>query len=506
MTKFLNLYNLLLEELTNAQKRLTDEFADNRAKGLSFGPLFKEERTYFPLKSIKTSNIEVPEKIEKTLDNAGFYITDYRAGIAMKKAKPGEQKDLRQIKIGKILGKLNKHELLKQFNERLGTSKKDIQNIQFEFCITHNPYDIAGMSTDRNWTSCMNLDDGDYKDTPLYQVQYGGMVAYLISSEDKNIEKPFARIAIKRFIPEDYEYDEDEASSKFIFLAENRIYGDVDLADELNFQEELIKILEKSNSLTSDNEFDDYIRDDEDSYSDTYGDSVYYMKYNTDLSKLTLDKIYNLAKSGYIFSKEQLMYILNNFSDLTEFIAKHPSITITCKNIDKELIEIFLKKIKLNGFLNELLFINTYNNKKSIKLTKEDVLYLFEKYASRFNFLDVNFLLRPTSKFTLKDIDYILEHSFDSLEDDALVMIYKLFKFDESMLKKYVEKSLEKYPNIFNDERFYRTQNFPADLLIKLHKEHKINLKILNNIITFNKNLSNENKIKLTNYVNAISS
>lgn len=506
MTKFLNLYNLLLEELTNAQKRLTDEFADNRAKGLSFGPLFKEERTYFPLKSIKTSNIEVPEKIEKTLDNAGFYITDYRAGIAMKKAKPGEQKDLRQIKIGKILGKLNKHELLKQFNERLGTSKKDIQNIQFEFCITHNPYDIAGMSTDRNWTSCMNLDDGDYKDTPLYQVQYGGMVAYLISSEDKNIEKPFARIAIKRFIPEDYEYDEDEASSKFIFLAENRIYGDVDLADELNFQEELIKILEKSNSLTSDNEFDDYIRDDEDSYSDTYGDSVYYMKYNTDLSKLTLDKIYNLAKSGYIFSKEQLMYILNNFSDLTEFIAKHPSITITCKNIDKELIETFLKKIKLNEFLNELLFNNTFNNKKSIKLTKEDVLYLFEKYASRFNFLDVNFLLRPTSKFTLKDIDYILEHSFDSLKDDALVMIYKLFKFDESMLKKYVEKSLEKYPNIFNDERFYRTQNFPADLIIKLHKEHKINFKILNNIITFNKNLSNENKIKLTNYVNTISS
>ena len=505
--KFINLYNLILEELTDKQKKLTDKYTAKRKKGLSYGPLFKEERTYFPLNITKIANIEVPEKIEKILDNAGFYITDYRAGIAMKKAKPGEQKDLRKIKIGKILGKLNKHELLKQFNERLGTSKKDIQNIQFEFCITHNPYDIAGMSTDRNWTSCMNLDNGEYKDTPLYQVQYGGMVAYLISSEDKNIEKPFARIAIKRFILEDYDKDEDkdEASSKFIFLAEKTIYGDVDLADELNFQEDLIKILEKSNSLTSDNEFDDYIRDDEDSYSDTYNDYVYYMKYNTDLSKLTLDKIYNLAKSAYIFSKEQLMYILNNFSDLTEFIAKHPSLKITCKNIDKELIETFLKKIKLNGFINELLF-NNLANKKSIKLTKEDVLYLFEKYASKFNFRDVNFLLRPTSKFTLKDIDYILEHSFDSLNDDALVMIYKLFKFDESMLKKYVEKSLEKYLNIFNDERFYRTQNFPADLIIKLHKEHKINFKILNNIITFNKNLSNENKIKLTNYVNAISS
>ena len=503
MTKFLTLYNLIMEELTNAQKRLTDEFADNRAKGLSFGPIFKEERTYFPLKSIKAANIEVPNEIEETLDEVGFYITDYRAGIAMKKAKSGEKKDLRQIKIGKILQKLNQPNLLKQFNERLGTSKKDIQNINFEICVTYNPYDIAGMSTDRNWTSCMELDNGEYKDTPLYQVQYGGMVAYLISAEDKNIEKPFARIAIKRFIPEDYEYDEDEASSKFIFLAENRIYGDVDLADELNFQEELIKILEKSNSLTSDNEFDDYIRDDEDSYSDTYGDSVYYMKYNTDLSKLTLDKIYNLAKSAYIFSKEQLMYILNNFSDLTEFIAKHPSITITCKNIDKELIETFLKKIKLNGFLTELLFNNTYNN-KSIKLTKEDVLYLFEKYASRFNFLDVNFLLRPTSKFTLKDIDYILEHSFNSLQEDALITIFSLFKFDKQTLEKYLEKSVNKHPNIFNNATFCKLQDFPAETIIKLHKENKINKKTIEDIFKYDKFLSDENKNKLEKYIKSM--
>ena len=185
--KFLNLYNLILEELTDKQKKLIDKYTTKRSSDLSFGPIFKEERTYFPLNIVEVVNIEIPNEIEKTLDNAGFYITDYRAGIAMKKAKPDEQKDLRQIKIGKILSKLNKPELLKQFNERLGTSKKDIQNIQFEICVTHNPYDIAGMSTDRNWTSCMNLNDGAYKTTPLKQVLYGGMVAYLISDKDKNI-------------------------------------------------------------------------------------------------------------------------------------------------------------------------------------------------------------------------------------------------------------------------------------------------------------------------------
>ena len=277
MTKFIDLYNLIMEELTDKQKKLTDKYAVKRDQNLSFGPIFKEERTYFPLKSIKTSNIKIPEEIKETLDNAGFYITDYRTGIAMKKAKPGEQKDLRQIKIGKILGRLNKSELLKQFNERLGTSKKNIQNINFEICVTHNPYDIAGMSTDRNWTSCMNLNDGDYKDTPLKQVQYGGMVAYLISSEDKNIEKPFARIAIKRFISA-------KDKIKFIFLAENETYGDVGLAKELHFQEELIKILEKSNKLTT-NIGGEYLRND-DSYSDTYKKRIYnfYQNYIKDLT------------------------------------------------------------------------------------------------------------------------------------------------------------------------------------------------------------------------------
>jgi hypothetical protein len=44
------------------------------------------------------------------------------------------------------------------------------------------------MSTDRNWTSCMNLNTGMHADTALKQVQYGGMCAYLIEKSDKNIE------------------------------------------------------------------------------------------------------------------------------------------------------------------------------------------------------------------------------------------------------------------------------------------------------------------------------
>lgn len=77
---------------------------------------------------------------------------------------------------------------------------------------------LHGMSTDRNWTSCMNLDSGIHKTTALKQVQYGGMCAYLIKKEDKNIQEPIARIAIKRFISTD---NKDDA---FIFAPEKVIY------------------------------------------------------------------------------------------------------------------------------------------------------------------------------------------------------------------------------------------------------------------------------------------
>ena len=43
MTKFIDLYNLVLEELTDAQKRLVDDYTYNRKEGLTFGPIFKEE-------------------------------------------------------------------------------------------------------------------------------------------------------------------------------------------------------------------------------------------------------------------------------------------------------------------------------------------------------------------------------------------------------------------------------------------------------------------------------
>ena len=476
--KFLNLYNLILEELTDKQKKLTDKYAAERSDYLSFGPIFKEERTYFPLKSIKTSNIEVPEEIRKTLDNAGFYITDYRTGIAMKKAKPGEQKDLRKIKIGKILDKLNKHELLKQFNERLGTSKKDIQNIQFEICVTHNPYDIAGMSTDRNWTSCMDLNDGLYKDTPLLQVMYGGMVAYLISSEDKNIEKPFARIAIKRFI---LSYRDQ---TKFVFAAENRIYGDVDLANELNFQKKLVEILNKSNKLTADS-YGLYIRSDGNSYSDTYEKKYYW------IDEDNLNNLDNITKKQF---ENLILYKNVSCNTVKYFIKKYPDLLsqetlwhmLKCYDIDKELIEIFLQ---------HNLCLQTFRYAKN--LTANDVINILNKY----NFLQGDdivdyFLTNKNIKFTNEDLDYILQYFWHKFNKWTLYVIFSRYVFNKKILNKYLEKILNEYPSIIDIEQFLWSQDFPIDILIKY-----CDFNTLSGIYMYNNHLSKENKEKLKQYL-----
>lgn len=70
-----------------------------------------------------------------------------------------------------------------------------------------------------------------------------GMCAYLIKTTDKTINEPIARIAIKRLIS-------ITNKKQFIFAAENRIYGDKEFANELDFQNEVISILEKSNKET----------------------------------------------------------------------------------------------------------------------------------------------------------------------------------------------------------------------------------------------------------------
>ena len=114
----------------------------------------------------------------------------------------------RPIKIAKLFLKLHKEQpqleldkLIKNFNEdrlRDGNTKIDYDHLMI--CITKNPIDVLNQSTDRKWTSCMNLHNkGEQKCYVPEDIKEGTILAYLIESKDIKIQDPLARLAIKPY-------------------------------------------------------------------------------------------------------------------------------------------------------------------------------------------------------------------------------------------------------------------------------------------------------------------
>lgn len=104
----------------------------------------------------------------------------------------------REMLIGKAL-KDNK-ELKDEFASdpiRL-TSNLDAKKMMI--VLSNHAYDIAGMSTDRKWTSCMNIISGSNSHWIKEDIKWGTIVAYLIEESDKNINNPLGRILIKPYL------------------------------------------------------------------------------------------------------------------------------------------------------------------------------------------------------------------------------------------------------------------------------------------------------------------
>ena len=91
-------------------------------------------------------------------------------------------------------------------------------NLKFHIVFSKHSYDIAGMSTDRGWTSCMNVYTGENKRYIQYDIKEGTIVAYLIKGSDFNINNPTARLLIKPYVNIDNPDD-------VYFQPETKIYG-----------------------------------------------------------------------------------------------------------------------------------------------------------------------------------------------------------------------------------------------------------------------------------------
>jgi len=162
-----------------------------------------KDRLVFPF-----GDVPLKGKIKAALADEGFVIGDFKKGVAYEQSDK-EQKQPR--KIGKLLRKLGHEDLMDQFKK--DTDRDDNDEAEYSIVISRHPYDVAGMSTDRNWTSCMNLgldsivrssnDKGINARYVKSDIQHGSFVAYLVSNDDVHpngklaLRKPLARILMK---------------------------------------------------------------------------------------------------------------------------------------------------------------------------------------------------------------------------------------------------------------------------------------------------------------------
>jgi hypothetical protein len=172
-------------------------------------------RIYIPLESTSlaaqsTQTVKVNPRVSQEVEKSGYKIDDYIKGIASKT----ENGRVRQIKIGKLLSPATAQVFANDPSRQ--ASRKTNQIV----VISRHPYDIAGMSTDRGWTSCMNLrDESNNKRFVPLDIKAGTIIAYLIDANDKNIKHPQSRMLIKPFV-------NILGSHEVALGIENKIYGD----------------------------------------------------------------------------------------------------------------------------------------------------------------------------------------------------------------------------------------------------------------------------------------
>lgn len=212
------------------------------------------------------------ERLQTFLYRNGYIlynIKDYKLGVAYKNT---DEHKKQPFKIGKILNKIKTsenettssiaEETLKIFRDDPLRTKKPNES-GYSVVISRHPYDIAGMSTDRHWTSCMNLGlqgiqynkkergKGQYAHKVPLDISKGTIIAYLVKNSDKHpngkfaINKPLARSLLKPYTniknPNEYAY------------SRGRIYG----THSKKFEEFLNNWVEKN--INTDTENKNYI-------------------------------------------------------------------------------------------------------------------------------------------------------------------------------------------------------------------------------------------------------
>jgi hypothetical protein len=173
-------YKEILDDIFKGEHRIYI-LLDIQRQALKTTPLIKKIKSY----------IETDKKIPiEEFDYIGGYIKSKK----------------QTMKIGRLIK--DNIKLAKSFEQDPLRASKDLLIV-----ISRHPYDIAGMSTDRGWASCMALGDklpgrkrtspGGYSEYVKKDIEAGTLIAYLISNKDRNINNPLSRVLLKPYKSDD---------------------------------------------------------------------------------------------------------------------------------------------------------------------------------------------------------------------------------------------------------------------------------------------------------------
>lgn len=174
-----------------------DTYQDYRgtANLTAFKPLFDKYgsgkgklRIYMPLSKLPPKDIVPPNDILRFLESQKLKIVSYTEGLC-------EMPDGRCKRIGSVLAK--HPELKKMFDQDPNRQAQALT--KYLVVISRRPHDILGMSFDREWSSCMNIDTNTGRKFLARDLKAGTLVAYLIKNSDKGIDTPLARIALRPY-------------------------------------------------------------------------------------------------------------------------------------------------------------------------------------------------------------------------------------------------------------------------------------------------------------------
>lgn len=444
-------------------------------------------RLYFPLniESEPTKN-EIDKEVEMALSSHGYKITDYVGGYC--------EKDGVKYRIGKIISKLKEQEVRESVNKIeeeevlkrwaevntifLNSPIRQIKNIDRNLfvVISQNPHDIAKMSFERRWTSCMKLtekeDDDDDNSNIYCEVPEGGLVAYLINKDDKSIENPLARISIRRFV-------NDEGIS--IAVPEADVYG-MNLPGFYEIVKEWTDEKNKTNMRTPVNTYSIRGRGS----SETFMDAELFIKnFNT--------ASFEELKDAFNYLTKVKVYNINmpNFSEFKPLFQD--ALRKTESQSDKEFIK---NIINSHGDFLTINYEETISRIKNLKIldyfisSMEGEVDFDQKFNSYFhveendqNLNIANIYILLIDKYLDKIDSALAKKIFDFVNRNERASLNSVFVTSTGLIPDALSKLLKKFPryldfNIFMrfspEQKIHLQEYFGDDIQPEIDEYHNL--------------------------------